>query len=82
MHRTRQASISSEPADSAPPPDASSEPPRTRSATQARDLFSAIENGTRQGRRATPDPFPSSSRLPTTPHPDQQDGDGDILYRK
>jgi signal transduction histidine kinase len=82
MHRTRQASISSEPADSAPQPDASSEPPRTRSATQARDLFSAIENGTRQGRRATPDPFPSSSRLPTTPHPDQQDGDGDILYRK
>ncbi|TCJ97716.1 sensor histidine kinase [Nocardia alba] len=75
--RTRQASVAPE-----PQPDVSSEPPRSQSAAQARDLFSAIENGTRQGRRATPDPYPSSSRLPTTPPPDRQDGDGDIFYRK
>ncbi|MFE9320716.1 nitrate- and nitrite sensing domain-containing protein [Nocardia sp. NPDC052278] len=52
--RLRQASLSPELANRTAPPDESSEPPAQRSAEQARDLFSAIESGTRQGRAAPP----------------------------
>ncbi|MCM6775237.1 nitrate- and nitrite sensing domain-containing protein [Nocardia sp. CDC159] len=50
-------------------------PQRPRSAEQARDLMSAIENGTRQGRRAHPDPH-------TANNPDEQEGEGDLFQRR
>jgi|GEM_PF-1192952 len=73
--RRRQASLapelSKEPEQPEQPPAAG--PPTGRSAEQARDLMSAIENGTRQGRRATPEP--ASPR-------DEQEGEGDYLQRR
>jgi signal transduction histidine kinase len=74
--RRRQANLAPQLARSAPP--AAPEPDngngsangpgharqdRARSADQARDLFSAIETGTRQGRQARPDPEPTT-RMP------------------
>ncbi|RMI33664.1 sensor histidine kinase [Nocardia stercoris] len=71
--RRRQASISPElthrPADGPAVQ-------RPRSADQARDLMSAIENGTRQGRRAVPD-----ETVTTTAHrfrAQEQEGSGDF----
>ncbi|MFI7670700.1 nitrate- and nitrite sensing domain-containing protein [Nocardia sp. NPDC049526] len=61
--RRRQASLTPELANRTAPPDESSEPPVQRSAEQARDLFSAIESGTRQGRAAPP---PGSHQFTTT----------------
>ncbi|WP_433632606.1 sensor histidine kinase [Nocardia sp. CA-120079] len=52
--RRRQASLTPELANRTVPPGESSGPPVQRSAEQARDLFSAIETGTRQGREAPP----------------------------
>ncbi|AFU03165.1 sensor histidine kinase [Nocardia brasiliensis] len=49
--RSRQANLAAPLAESAPEPPASPAP-QARSAEQARDLMSAIENGTRQGRRS------------------------------
>ncbi|MEV6341118.1 ATP-binding protein, partial [Nocardia vinacea] len=57
--RNRQASIAPQLAQpAAVEPEAEQPPERERSAEQARDLMSAIENGTRQGRRAVPDTVP------------------------
>ncbi|MFI6865725.1 nitrate- and nitrite sensing domain-containing protein [Nocardia sp. NPDC050406] len=76
--RRRQASLAPElanaPANAADPVAPSERP--APSAEQARDLMSAIENGTRQGRRAGFDAFE-----PTTSFPDRQEGDGDHLQR-
>lgn len=58
--RRRQQSLAPELAQ-APAPSTShgaDAPPRPRSADQARNLMSAIENGTRQGRRRRPDTTP------------------------
>ncbi|NNH69042.1 HAMP domain-containing protein [Nocardia uniformis] len=76
--RRRQASLAPELANApaATEPVAPSERPLP-TAEQARDLMSAIENGTRQGRRAGFDAFGPSS----TPTPDRQEGDGDHLQR-
>ncbi|GAB2710550.1 sensor histidine kinase [Nocardia thraciensis] len=73
--RRRQASLAPELAESESPDDADSEntPPRTRSAEQARDLMSAIENGTRQGRQAGANP--AATR-------DEQEGEGDLFQRR
>ncbi|MBF6328208.1 nitrate- and nitrite sensing domain-containing protein [Nocardia transvalensis] len=70
--RRRQASLAPELAEQ---PNTEAAPQRPRSAEQARDLMSAIENGTRQGRRATPEP-----RNATTP--DEQEGEGDLFQRR
>jgi hypothetical protein len=67
--RRRQASLAPELAHD-PQPDAAS-PQRPRSAEQARDLMSAIENGTRQGRRSQPGHTP-----------DEQEGEGDFFQRR
>ncbi|MEV6341683.1 nitrate- and nitrite sensing domain-containing protein, partial [Nocardia vinacea] len=57
--RRRQASIAPQLANPAPAEPATEQPRHlARSAEQARDLMSAIENGTRQGRRAVPDTVP------------------------
>ncbi|WP_306361758.1 nitrate- and nitrite sensing domain-containing protein [Nocardia sp. CC227C] len=76
--RRRQASLAPELAN-APEAADSSVPSERPAATaeQARDLMSAIENGTRQGRRAGFDAFGPAS----TPLPDRQEGDGDHLQR-
>ncbi|MCP9619032.1 HAMP domain-containing protein [Nocardia otitidiscaviarum] len=75
--RRRQASLAPELAN-APEAADSSVPSERPAATaeQARDLMSAIENGTRQGRRAGFDAFG-----PTSTPPDRQEGDGDHLQR-
>ncbi|MEV6341732.1 hypothetical protein AB0M12_44330, partial [Nocardia vinacea] len=58
------------------------------SAEQARDLMSAIENGTRQGRRAVPDTVPpevaaaeqfGTYQGPSGKHSDEQEGNGDFF---
>lgn len=49
-----------------------------RSAENARDLMSAIEIGTRQGRRAEPDPYDTDTTS-ATPTPNEQDGDGGLI---
>ncbi|MGW4352978.1 hypothetical protein ACWELJ_12920 [Nocardia sp. NPDC004582] len=54
----------------------------TRTAEQARDLFSAIENGTRQGRQADPGSFgPESQAFFEGTQQERQEGDGDHLKR-
>ncbi|WP_067538430.1 sensor histidine kinase [Nocardia crassostreae] len=73
--RRRQASLAPELAQDTTSPETSSQP--TRTAEQARDLMSAIENGTRQGRRADP----GASEPVSNPFPDRQEGDGDHLKR-
>ncbi|MFC9993980.1 nitrate- and nitrite sensing domain-containing protein [Nocardia sp. NPDC127526] len=73
--RRRQASLAPELAQDTTSPEAPSQP--TRTAEQARDLMSAIENGTRQGRRADP----GVSEPVSNPFPDRQEGDGDHLKR-
>ncbi|WP_227982367.1 nitrate- and nitrite sensing domain-containing protein [Nocardia spumae] len=70
--RRRQASLAPELAHDPQPEDAA--PQRPRSAEQARDLMSAIENGTRQGRRSQSQPGYSS--------PDEQEGEGDYFPRR
>lgn len=74
--RRRQASLAPELAHD-PESDTSAEPDgqqRARSAAQARDLMSAIENGTRQGRR--------SQSQPGHPIGDEQEGEGDFFQRR
>lgn len=71
--RNRQASLAPQLAEPANPP-SSTVPPapeRTRSAEQARDLMSAIENGTRQGRKPLSD---SASDHSTSISPAEQEG--------
>ncbi|MQY32054.1 hypothetical protein NRB56_76710 [Nocardia sp. RB56] len=75
--RRRQASLAPELANNPPAEEYNSEP--ARSADQARDLMSAIENGTRQGRRARPEPYPTSAN-PVLPN--EQEGEGDFFYRR
>ncbi|MFB7723582.1 nitrate- and nitrite sensing domain-containing protein [Nocardia sp. NPDC056100] len=73
--RRRQASLAPELAQETAATEAPDQP--TRTAEQARDLFSAIENGTRQGRRADP-----GAAEPVSKHfQDRQEGDGDHLKR-
>ncbi|MFI5775514.1 nitrate- and nitrite sensing domain-containing protein [Nocardia sp. NPDC051570] len=72
--RRRQASLAPELAQDQQPA-AESTAQRPRSAEQARDLMSAIENGTRQGRRSQPE-----SHNATTP--DEQEGEGDLFQRR
>jgi len=77
--RRRQASLAPELARSpAEPPPETPAPRHQRSAEQARDLMSAIENGTRQGRRDTPDP---SAHRPARLTDDQEDN-GDHFPRR
>ncbi|MEU0542699.1 nitrate- and nitrite sensing domain-containing protein [Nocardia sp. NPDC005978] len=73
--RRRQASLAPELAQETPSTETESQP--TRTAEQARDLFSAIENGTRQGRRADPGVVEPTFN----PFQDRQEGDGDHLKR-
>ncbi|WP_297624604.1 sensor histidine kinase [Nocardia sp.] len=73
--RRRQASLAPELAQDTTTTESSDQPSRT--AEQARDLMSAIENGTRQGRRADPGTAPPTSK----PFQDRQEGDGDHLKR-
>ncbi|MRH90659.1 HAMP domain-containing protein [Nocardia sp. SYP-A9097] len=73
--RRRQASLAPELAQEKAAEESSEQP--TRTAEQARDLFSAIENGTRQGRRADPGTVEPVSH----PFQDRQEGDGDHLKR-
>ncbi|AHH18736.1 putative histidine kinase [Nocardia nova SH22a] len=68
--RRRQASLAPELAHDPQPETAADQ--RPRSAEQARDLMSAIENGTRQGRRSQPG----------RPTPDEQEGEGDFFQRR
>ncbi|WP_225730605.1 MULTISPECIES: nitrate- and nitrite sensing domain-containing protein [unclassified Nocardia] len=70
--RNRQASLAPQLADPADPqPAATERPERARSAEQARDLMSAIENGTRQGRKPLSDTtFPANGSTA----PDEQEG--------
>ncbi|WP_319943796.1 sensor histidine kinase [Nocardia aurantia] len=75
--RRRQASLAPELAEDPRAEEYPSEP--SRSADQARDLMSAIENGTRQGRRARPEPYPTSAN-PVLPN--EQEGEGDFFYRR
>ncbi|MFI7670485.1 nitrate- and nitrite sensing domain-containing protein [Nocardia sp. NPDC049526] len=87
--RNRQASIAPQLAQPTPAePEAEQPPERERSAEQARDLMSAIENGTRQGRRAVPDAaLPEVARAeqfgtyqgPSGKHSDEQEGNGDFF---
>lgn len=76
--RHRQSSLAPELAER--PDDADPTPPLARTAEQARDLMSAIENGTRQGRRTTSE---NPQAPPWRPHaqPDEQEGDGDFFRR-
>ncbi len=83
--RRRQASLApelSQPPATASSPESSDNhrPRRARSAEQARDLISSIENGTRQGRRATRDPHPSSQ--PSAYRPDDEESNSDRYPRK
>ncbi|WP_330180770.1 nitrate- and nitrite sensing domain-containing protein [Nocardia sp. NBC_01503] len=73
--RRRQASLAPELAQEKAAQESPEQP--TRTAEQARDLFSAIENGTRQGRRADPGAVEPVSH----PFQDRQEGDGDHLKR-
>ncbi|MTE16845.1 sensor histidine kinase [Nocardia aurantiaca] len=73
--RRRQASLAPELAQEQST--AESTAPATRTAEQARDLFSAIENGTRQGRKADPGSFGPESQA----FSERQEGDGDHLKR-
>lgn len=73
--RRRQASLAPELAQERTTTESSSE--STRTAEQARDLFSAIENGTRQGRKADPGSFAPESQA----FSERQEGDGDHLKR-
>ncbi|WP_280254919.1 hypothetical protein, partial [Nocardia wallacei] len=66
--RRRQASLAPELAEQS---DAETGPRRARSAEQARDVMSAIENGTRQGRQASP---PAA--------PEEQEGEGDLFQHR
>ncbi|MVU82730.1 HAMP domain-containing protein [Nocardia sp. ET3-3] len=83
--RRRQASLAPELAQEQSTPE--SAVPASRSAEQARDLFSAIENGTRQGRQADPGSFGSESQAFFEGRPlgstqsERQEGDGDHLKR-
>ncbi|MEV2225346.1 ATP-binding protein [Nocardia vinacea] len=87
--RNRQASIAPQLAQpAAVEPEAEQPPERERSAEQARDLMSAIENGTRQGRRAVPDAVPpevaaaeqfGTYQGPSGRHSDEQEGNGDFF---
>ncbi|MCU1646122.1 MAG: histidine kinase [Nocardia sp.] len=79
--RRRQASLAPELARSANSDSAASDsaqgPPLrpSHSADQARERFSAIENGTRQGRRG-------AGRQQTSAFPDQQEGDSDFFNHR
>ncbi|MFB8000756.1 nitrate- and nitrite sensing domain-containing protein [Nocardia sp. NPDC056000] len=85
--RRRQESLAPElahdpaPEPTAPAPDAvgpgAGAPPALpeRSPEQARDLMSAIENGTRQGRRSDPGTLPPSDNT-------RQEGDGEYFSRR
>ncbi|MEV6773468.1 nitrate- and nitrite sensing domain-containing protein [Nocardia sp. NPDC051030] len=73
--RRRQASLAPELAQDQATDESADQP--SRSAEQARDLFSAIENGTRQGRRAEP----GASAPESKQYPDRQEGDGDHFQR-
>ncbi|WP_019926249.1 sensor histidine kinase [Nocardia sp. BMG111209] len=75
--RRKQASLAPELADDPQAEEYGSEP--ARSADQARDLMSAIENGTRQGRRARPEPYPTSANPVAS---NEQEGEGDFFYRR
>ncbi|WP_433685067.1 nitrate- and nitrite sensing domain-containing protein [Nocardia sp. CA-119907] len=92
--RNRQASIAPQLAQQAPTePATEQQPERERSAEQARDLMSAIENGTRQGRRAVPDSAIPDAVVPEVASPehfgasaapavnpsDEQEGNGDFF---
>ncbi|WP_019926253.1 sensor histidine kinase [Nocardia sp. BMG111209] len=71
--RRKQASLAPELSQQQPNSESGSE--RPRSAEQARDLMSAINNGTRQGRRAIGD---STAAV----RPEQQEGEGDLFQRR
>ncbi|MEC3956458.1 nitrate- and nitrite sensing domain-containing protein [Nocardia sp. CDC153] len=73
--RRRQASLAPELAQEQSAPEPATQ--ATRTAEQARDLFSAIENGTRQGRKADPGSFGPESQAIS----ERQEGDGDHLKR-
>ncbi|WP_067686027.1 sensor histidine kinase [Nocardia jejuensis] len=75
--RRRQASLAPELAQENAAATTESDSGTSRTAEQARDLFSAIENGTRQGRRADP----GASKPGSTSFSDRQEGDGDQLQR-
>lgn len=87
--RKRQASIAPQLAQPTPAaPAAEQSPERSRTAEQARDLMSAIENGTKQGRRAVPDAVPPEEAAaerfgtlqgPSGKHSDEQEGNGDYF---
>ncbi|MGW3544666.1 sensor histidine kinase [Nocardia niigatensis] len=78
--RRRQASLAPELAQEQSVPEPTVQ--ATRTAEQARDLFSAIENGTRQGRQADPGSFgPESQAFFEGTQSERQEGDGDHLKR-
>ncbi|MFQ6395477.1 nitrate- and nitrite sensing domain-containing protein [Nocardia sp. KC 131] len=78
--RHRQASLAPELAQPAPvEPVAEPGTERARTAEQARDLMSAIENGTRQGRKAVPDELPTTSAAKPA---DEQEGNGDYFQHR
>ncbi|MFD0360736.1 nitrate- and nitrite sensing domain-containing protein [Nocardia sp. GCM10030253] len=86
--RNRQASIAPQLAQPAPPePVAEPSTKRARTAEQARDLMSAIEIGTKQGRRAVPEDRRSAvpDELPATAaakSADEQEGNGDFFQHR
>lgn len=69
--RRRQEHLAPELAEHPVPEHSPAPAPGERSAEQARELFSAIENGTRQGRQTDPGPPPAP----------RQEGDGEHLPR-
>ncbi|WP_329409628.1 nitrate- and nitrite sensing domain-containing protein [Nocardia vinacea] len=87
--RNRQASIAPQLTQpTVVEPEAEESQERERSAEQARDLMSAIENGTRQGRRAVPDAVQpevaaaeqfGTYQGPSGRHSDEQEGNGDFF---
>ncbi|RJO78330.1 ATP-binding protein [Nocardia panacis] len=74
--RNRQANLAPQLADAAHAAPPTEHPERVRSAEQARDLMSAIENGTRQGRKPLSDTdFPAFGRYDRTrASTDEQEG--------
>ncbi|MEV2223543.1 hypothetical protein AB0E01_27190 [Nocardia vinacea] len=83
--RRRQTSIAPQLANPVPAEPATEQPRHlARSAEQARDLMSAIENGTRQGRHAAPDQRPIATSAEgfgaSVSNPsDEQEGNGDFF---
>ncbi|WP_216903464.1 sensor histidine kinase [Nocardia alni] len=80
--RRRQASLAPELSTQPERLPAPKPAPANRSAEQARDLFAAIENGTRQGRQVPPESGDNRAGGSTHAPRDEQEGEGDHFQRR